>query len=180
MSALLLNVAALIFAASVHEDVAILMAAYFVLERQMPVGHALLAVYTGSVLNNYALYGLGMLARRAPGLRRWLIDHRVEAVRQRLKRRLVSTLTVCRVIPGSLSPVVLGCGWLGVPFARFALTVAVTAAAYVALLATLVLTVGQDVVRQLSQQPWLAAGVLGVLVLWLAARHVNRSREPAR
>jgi membrane protein DedA with SNARE-associated domain len=137
---------------------------------------ALSLVYVGSVLNNYAIYGLGMLARRLPGLRRWLINEKVEHMRQRIKQSLASTMVVCRVIPGSLSPFILGCGWLGVPFARFALTVALTAGAYVVFVAALVFSFGQAFVQQLTRQPWLIAVVVVTLALFLAARYAGKLR----
>jgi membrane protein DedA with SNARE-associated domain len=176
MNTLLLNALLLFFAASLHEDVAIVMAAVFVLDDKLPLVFALGVVYVGSVLNNYAIYGLGMLARHLPGLRRRLIGEKVEHMRQRVKRNLASTMTVCRVIPGSLSPFILGCGWLGVPFARFALTVALTAAVYVVVVAALVFTFGQAVIQQLTRQPWLIVIVVAAAVLFLAARYAGKLR----
>jgi membrane protein DedA with SNARE-associated domain len=176
MNTLILNVLALFLAASLHEDVAIVMAGLLVLEQKMSLVLALTLVYVGSVLNNCVIYGLGMYARKLPGLRRWLIDDRVERVRQRMKQNLVSTMIVCRVIPGSLSPILLGCGWLGVPFARFALSVAFTAAVYVGVVAALVFTLGQGVAQQLGKQPWLIAVIVAALALVLAARFLGKAR----
>lgn len=166
---MLLNVLILFLAATLHEDVAILMACFFALERDTALVYGLSAVYLGAVLNNYAIYGLGVAARRLPGVRRWLIGDRVEQVRQRLKKHLVSTIVVCRFIPGSLSPSILGCGWLGVPFARFAWIIAVTAAGYVALVAAVVYTLGDALFHTLSKEAGPVLLALAILVAVVAA-----------
>jgi membrane protein DedA with SNARE-associated domain len=173
----LINGLALFFLASLHEDVAVLSACYFSIERGMPLHEGLAIVYLGTVINNYVIYGLGVLARRLPGLRRWLIHESARKMRRRLGSQLVHTLVVCRFIPGSLSPVMLGCGWLGVPFARFALTIAVSAALYLVLVATVACTLGETILKQLSGYAWgVAFAIVVAGVLFVARR--NRESGP--
>jgi len=169
----------LFLAASLHEDVAILMACVFAIEHDMPLAYGLLVVYVGTLANNYAVYGLGAAARRLPGVRRWLIGEKVERMRQKLKRHLVSTVVVCRFIPGSLSPAILGCGWLGVPFARFALTTAITAALYVAFIAAVILTFGRTVLQRLSEFAWPVVLAFAAVAALVAAVRFGKARRGA-
>jgi membrane protein DedA with SNARE-associated domain len=173
MNVTLVNGLALFLLASFHEDVAVLSACYLSIERGMALREGLAIVYVGTLVNNYVIYGLGMLARRLPGLRRRLIHESAQKMRRRLGRHLAKTLIACRFLPGSLSPVMLGCGWLGVPFARFALTIAVSAALYLVLVAVIACTLGETVLKQLSGYAWaiaigLAAIAVVVVALWKA------------
>jgi membrane protein DedA with SNARE-associated domain len=171
MTATLVDGLVLFLLASLHEDVAVLTACYFSIERGMPLGDGLAVVYVGAVINNYVIYGLGAMARRLPGLRRWLIHENARKMRRRLGRHLVHTLVVCRFIPGSLSPVILGCGWLGVPFPRFALTIAVSAGLYLVLVAAIACTLGETVLKQFSGYAWaIAFTVVAAAVAFVALR----------
>ena len=176
---MLLNVLMLLLTASLHEDVAVLLAGYFVLEHGMPLAQALFVVYIGAVANNFVIYGLGMIARRLPALRRWLIGARVERVRRQLEQHLVKTVVLCRFVPGTLSPAILGCGWLGVPFARFAVTTAITAALYIGFIAALMFTLGDAVLKRVTEGAWLFALVLAAVVLLVAARRLVLARSGA-
>jgi membrane protein DedA with SNARE-associated domain len=178
MDPLAFDLLLLFFAASLHDDVAIVMAALFAYERGVPPAYGLTAVYTGTIANNYVLYRLGAAARRVPGLRRWLIGEKVGHVRQRLKKHLVPTMVLCRIIPGSLSPAILGCGWLGIPFARFALTTVISAALYLALVSALVFTLGETVLQRLSGTAGLVAFVLLAFgLLFINCRARNRKAD---
>lgn len=156
MRVLLHNALIVFLTALLQEDIAILSAGFFVVERDMPLAIAFAAVYSGMLTSNFLLYGLGMMARRLPWARRWLIGAKVEHVRQRLRERLVLTVALCRLTPGLLFPTLLGCGWLGVSFARFALITAVTAVLYVPLMLMLVVMFGEIVQQRLSDWAWLS------------------------
>ena len=145
----------LFLAALVHEDLGIVTAGYYVIERDVPITLAAVAVYLGDVTCKGILYGLGVAARRLPWAQRWLIGERVERARRRLEQRLVPAMVLCRFTPGLLFPTFLACGWLRVPFARFALSTALTAVLYVPLMLVLVVVFGEIARQQLSDWTWL-------------------------
>jgi len=136
--------------AIVQEDVALLAAAYFIVERGMPPALAAASVYGGTLLGNLAIYSLGATAHQ----RRWRIGERVARVRARLRRHWARTLLVCRLIPGLLWPTLLGCGWLGISLARFALVNALAAAIYVAVALTLLVMLGDMLVRPMADSEY--------------------------
>jgi membrane protein DedA with SNARE-associated domain len=158
-SALLLFAAALL-----HEDVAILSAGFLATDGHLPIGALYALVYAGVLSNNSAIYALGAAARRLPRLRRWLIEGNVEQLRRRLERGLLPALALCRFVPGVLTPTLLGCGWLGIPFSRFVVAAALAAGVYLALALSLVLVIGETVLRDANDNKWLLLPALAVVV----------------
>ncbi len=156
--------------ACLHEDVAILTAAYFVVEQGMsPVLAAVLA-YAGMLANNLALYTLGAHARRYRWVQHWLANDHAVRIRQRLERHLVITLALSRLGQSMLTPALLGCGFLHVPLRRVMPVVAVTAAIYLTALLSLVIALGERVLRQVGEWAWVVPVVLIVLVTVFIAR----------
>src|SRR5258708_39609819 len=53
-----------------HEDLAIILGGYILVNKIMPAGLVLLCIYGGMVASDFALYGIGAGARRLPWLAR--------------------------------------------------------------------------------------------------------------
>src|SRR5690348_1803394 len=70
----LVSLVALPFA---HEDLAIVLGAYIVVNDLMPTGLVVASIYGGMVVSDFALYGIGAGARRLPWLRKHAVDDRV-------------------------------------------------------------------------------------------------------
>jgi membrane protein DedA with SNARE-associated domain len=175
-----LRVLLIFLVALLQEDLAIVTAGFMVAERQLPVAAALAAVYAGVLMNNLGVYGVGLAARRMPLARRRLIGERVERVGERLKARAIPAVLLCRLVPGTLLPTYLGCGWFGVPFSRFAGAAAAAAAVYVPLVFTLVALFGIVVLRRLSAWAWIPLAVIVVAGVMVANRARTRRRAPSR
>ena len=62
-----------------HEDLAIVLGGYLVVNRLMPVGIVVATIYFGMVASDLALYGIGVGARRLPWLGRFAVNKRVAA-----------------------------------------------------------------------------------------------------
>src|SRR5215471_21698190 len=92
----LLSLVALPFA---HEDLAIVLGAYIVVNDLMPAGLVVLSIYGGMVVSDFALYGIGAGARRLPWLRRHAIDERLLGIGNALKRNLFALVALCRLVP---------------------------------------------------------------------------------
>src|SRR5262249_59507957 len=82
-----------------HEDLAIVLGAYIVVNDLMPTGLVVASIYGGMVVSHFALYGIGAGARRLPWLRRHAVDDRVRSFGDVLKRNLFALVAVCRFIP---------------------------------------------------------------------------------
>jgi membrane protein DedA with SNARE-associated domain len=161
--------------ACLHEDVAILAAAYFVVEQGMSPALAASLAYAGMLANNLTLYTLGAHARRHAWIQRWLHGERAVRIRHRLERHLVTTLALSRLGQSMLTPALLGCGCLHVPLRRVMPVVAVTAAIYLAVMLTLAIVLGESVIQQVGNWVWIVPLVLVVSVgLLIARRRIAR------
>jgi len=159
-----------------HEDVAILAAGYFVVERGLSPWLAGGFAFGGLLLNNLLLYYLGMLLRDHPWMRRWLLNKHAPIIRRRLERHLVTTLTLARFGHSMLMPALVGCGSLRIPIQRVLPVLALTGAAYVTLLLTIVIVLGAAVMRDLGNWAWLVpvALALGIAVYILRRRFARQ------
>ena len=159
-----------------HEDVAILAAAYFVVERGLSPWLAGGFAFGGLLINNVLLYYLGMLLRDHPWMRRWLLHKHAPIIRQRLERHLATTLTLARFGHSMLMPALVGCGSLRIPIQRVLPVIALTGAVYVAVLLTIVIVLGATVMRDLGNWAWIVpvALALGIVVYILRRRFARR------
>lgn len=164
---LLLQVAIIFLATLVHEDSAIVSGAYLMHSQGMTMTVAMVTLMSGVIVGDLGIYGLGTLAARVVPLRRFVLNRVTPARRDWLDRNLMSTVVACRVAPGLLFPTFLTCGFLSVPFRRFALGVVATTVVYVPIMLLVVLAIGDDVIAKAGPWGWgiLLAGLVGVGML---------------
>jgi membrane protein DedA with SNARE-associated domain len=124
----------LLFLPFAHEDLAIILGAYVVVNNIMPVGLVALCIYGGMVVSDFVLYGVGAGARRLPWLARLAVDDRVRGFADILKRNLFGLVALCRVVPGVVFIAFIACGWTRVPLRRFAAASLVVSALYLPLM----------------------------------------------
>lgn len=158
-----------------HEDIAIVTAGYFVVERGLSPWLAGLLSFGGLLVNNVFLYYLGMLLRDNPWMQRWLLHKHGIVIRRHLERHMVKTLSLARLGHGMLTPALIGCGSLGIPMRRIFPALALTGAAYVAVMLTIVIVVGATMLRTLGYWAWLVPGILAVAVtVWIIRSRLER------
>jgi membrane protein DedA with SNARE-associated domain len=133
----------LLFLPFAHEDLAIILGAYVVVNNIMPVGLVALCIYGGMVASDFALYGIGAGARHLPWLTRLAVDDRVRSLADTLKRNLFGIVALCRVVPGVVFIAFVACGWTRVPLARFTAATLVTSALYLPLMLCIVVFFGE-------------------------------------
>ncbi|MCX7250882.1 MAG: VTT domain-containing protein [Burkholderiales bacterium] len=167
---LMVQALALFLLTFVHEDAAILAAAYARIEAGLPLGLAFGSVLTGVLAGDLAIYGLGRAARRSAWLRARLIGPGVDQARRLLERHMVRLIFLCRVVPGMLSPTFLACGWFGLPLRRFALVSLASALAYTPLAMGAALWLGATVLHRIGRWSWLATLALSLVLLLTAGR----------
>jgi membrane protein DedA with SNARE-associated domain len=160
-----------------HEDVAIIAAGYFVVERGLSPWVAGGCALGGVLVNNMLLYYLGALLRDHPWMRRWLLHRHAPLIRRRLEQRLVATLTLARFGHSMLMPALVGCGSLRIPVQHVLPVIALTAAAYVALLLTVLIVLGAAVMRDLGNWSWMVPVTLALgITVWIIRRRLARRR----
>ena len=150
-----------------HEDLAIILGAYIVVNKIMPVGLVALSIYGGMVASDFALYGIGAGARRLPWLCRLAVDHRVRGAAETLNRNLFGVVALCRVVPGVVFIAMIACGWTRVPFGRFSLASFLVSALYLPLMLYLAVVFGDAMDDHVGWWAWpFLVLVLASLDLW--------------
>ncbi len=163
----LVSLVALPFA---HEDLAIVLGAYIVVNDMMPVGLVVASIYSGIVVSDFALYGIGAGARRLPWLQRHAVDDRVRGFGDVLKRNLFALVALCRIVPGFVFVAFVACGWARVSLARFTAASLMVSAVYLAVMLYLVATFGDALDDHLGLWTW------PLLLAMLGAGAFARSR----
>ena len=156
---------ALFFGTFLQEDIAIVTGGLFIVKHHMPIVVAWLSLYTGIVVSDLLVYGLGASARRIPWARRYFIDKKVEQARKSLKKYIIPTIAFSRFLPGLLFPTFLACGWVGIPFTQFAFTTMSAAAVYTSVLLTLVIILGETVISHIGFWGWVILFCIVISVL---------------
>ena len=120
----------LLFLPFAHEDLAIILGGYLVVNQLMPVGLVVVTIYLGMVVSDLALYAVGASARRMPWLSRLAVNNYVRSFGGTLQRNLLGLAALGRVVPGVVFVVMIACGWTRVPLTRVALASLFTSALY--------------------------------------------------
>src|SRR5262245_56507117 len=153
-----------------HEDLAIILGAYLVVNKVMPVGLVVLCIYGGMVVSDFALYFIGAGARRLPWLSRLAVDGRVRNAAITLQRNLFGLMALCRAVPGVVFIGVIACGWTRVPLGRFAVASLIVSACYLPLMLYLAVVFGDALDDHVGWWAWPA------LVVALAGVDLVRRR----
>jgi membrane protein DedA with SNARE-associated domain len=166
----------LFFLPFAHEDLAILLGGYIVVNDVMPLGIVVAAIYIGMVISDFALYGIGAGARRLRWLSRWAVDDNVRNFGDALTRNLFGLVALCRVVPGLVFVAAVACGWTRVPFSRFALASLLVSALYLPLMLYLLIMFGDALDDHAGLWTWPV--LLGLMVMVGFMRHrVFKLRE---
>ena len=147
----LVSLVALPFA---HEDLAIVLGGYIVVNDLLPTGLVVASIYAGMVVSDFALYGIGAGARRLPWLRKHAVDDRVHAFADPLKRSMFALVALGRLIPGFVFVAFVACGWTRVSLARFTAASLMVSAVYLAIMLYLVATFGDALDDHLGLWAW--------------------------
>ena len=148
------KIASLLVLPFAHEDLAIVLGGYIVVNDLMPVSLVALSIYGGMVASDFALYGIGAAARRLPWLSRYAVDERVVRFGDTLKRNIFGLVALCRVVPGVVFVAFVACGWTRVSLARFTAASLIVSAFYLPLMLYLVITFGDALDEHLGVWAW--------------------------
>lgn len=156
------------FLTFIHEDAAILAAAFSRVEHDLPLFFTYVPVYLGIVAGDILIYGMGRWAQTNRWLRTKIIGPKVERIKLWLETHLVRVLFICRLTPGLLFPTFVACGWFKIPFWRFATVSIIAGAVYSSVVLTIIILFGNMVLFHLGYWAW---GTVAVLVIGIAVRN---------
>ena len=175
----LFQAAAIILGTFILEDAATVAAAMQVQDGGLSAPVALAALYTGIVLGDLGLYGLGRLSAHIPWIARQLPPHRHETIKAWISGRVFKVVLVSRFLPGLRLPTYTTCGFVGADIKQFTLAAIVATSLWTSLLFTISLRLGQFLMDHLGVWRW--AGAAGfVIFIILAGRAAAAGMEAAR
>ena len=159
----MVEVASLLVLPFAHEDLAIVLGAYAIVNDILPIGLVTATLYGGIVISDIALYGLGAAARRIPWVRRWTIGERVTGYGDKLKENVFWLVALCRVVPGTIFFAFVACGWTGVSLRRFSAASLLVSALYLPMMLMLTIVFGDRLNDLVGVWTWplLLAGLVG-------------------
>jgi membrane protein DedA with SNARE-associated domain len=137
-----------------HEDLAIILGGYIIVNDLMPAGLVAVSIYGGIVASDFALYGIGAAARYVPWLSRYAVDERVRGYSEALKRNVFGMVALCRVVPGVVFVAFVACGWMRVSLIRFTAASLIISALYLPLMLYLVIVFGDALDDHLGLWAW--------------------------
>ncbi len=137
-----------------HEDLAIILGGYLIVNKLMPTTWVVLSIYGGIVASDFVLYGIGAAARYVPWLSRFAVDGRVRRVGDTLKRNVFGLVALCRVVPGIVFVAFVACGWARVSLWRFAAASLIVSALYLPLMLYLVIVFGDALDERIGLWAW--------------------------
>ena len=137
-----------------HEDLAIILGGYIIVNKLMPASLVALSIYGGIVASDFALYGIGAAARHVPWLSRYAVDERVRRFGDKLKSNVFGLVALCRVVPGVVFVAFIACGWTRVSLTRFSAASLIISALYLPLMLYLVIMFGDALDDRLGLWAW--------------------------
>jgi membrane protein DedA with SNARE-associated domain len=152
-----------------HEDLAIMLGGYIVVNNLMPVGLVVVSLYGGMLASDFALYGIGAGARHLPWLSRLAVGKRVRDFGEILERNLFGLVVLCRVVPGVVFIAFVACGWTRVPLLRFTGASILSSAIYLPLMLGLTVVFGDALDDHAGLWTWPFLGVA-----WAALTYVRQ------
>ncbi|HEX4171263.1 MAG TPA: VTT domain-containing protein [Acetobacteraceae bacterium] len=175
----LFQAAAIILGTFILEDAATVLAAMQASDGKLSSALALGALYTGIILGDLGLYGLGRIAARIPAVRRWLPPQRTEVVRAWVDGRVFRVVLVSRFLPGMRLPSYTTCGFVGADLRQFALAVVIATICWTSLLFGVSLRVGQVLLDHFGAWRWAGAAGFALFVI-IAGRLTASSLQSKR
>jgi len=171
--------AAIVLTSFVLEDMATLLSALAVADGRIPLELAVGSLLTGLILGDLGVYVLGWLAARHPWAQRLVATDKAQKMQGWIDNRLISTVISTRFLPGARLPVYSACGFLGVSFSRYALSVLAATLIWSIFIFGIALAVGHVIMTNLGPWRW-PIGVVLALTLFgtnhlIAKRHQRKT-----
>ena len=155
----------LFFGTFLQEDLAVVTGGMFVIKKDVPYYLVLATLYSGIVVSDLLIYGLGVAARSIPWTQRYVLNNKVQYAKKRIEKNIIPSIALCRLFPGLLFPTFVACGWLGISFVQFTIITVIAAAFYATILLFLVTTIGVTIIQPIGTIGWIVLFSIAVIVV---------------
>jgi membrane protein DedA with SNARE-associated domain len=176
-----LQAATIVAGTFILEDAATLLAAMQVATGAIPLGVALTALYTGIILGDLGLYGLGRLSLENGWARRLVPKRRQELGREWATQRIIPIVLVSRFVPGLRLPTYTTLGYLQAPVQKFAAAAVLATLVWTSGLFFISMKLGLLLMRYLGVWRWAGLAVFCLLLILIgrfATRLYNKGTHP--
>lgn len=163
----------IVLSSFILEDAAAVLSALVVADGHVSMPLALGSLFVGIALGDLGLFWAGRFAARHPWAQRFVKTDRAKGMQDWLNTRLIAAVISVRFLPGARLPTYTACGFLGMPFLRFALAVIVATLIWTSLLFTLALGAGNVIMTHFGAWRWPASIAL-VAVLLAVSQYIAR------
>ncbi|MDD2860363.1 MAG: VTT domain-containing protein [Acidiphilium sp.] len=160
-----LEITTIVLGTFILEDAATLLAAMQVAAGAVSLPLALGSLYTGIVLGDLGLYGLGRISGRVRWARRLVGPRRRNIGRDWVRQRVIPLVLVSRFVPGLRLPTYTTLGFLKAPFATFAAAAILATLAWTSMLFFISLKLGMLMLHYLGPYRWVGLAVFVVLLI---------------
>jgi membrane protein DedA with SNARE-associated domain len=168
-----LQAATIVTGTFVLEDAATLLAAMQVASGMLSLPLALGSLYTGIILGDLGLYGLGWLSATHPWVQRLVPQRRRDLGHEWVAQRIFPLVVVSRFVPGLRLPTYTTLGFLRAPLGKFTLAAIGATLVWTTGLFFISLKLGALMMRYLGVWRW-AGLVIFLIVLVAVGRLATR------
>jgi membrane protein DedA with SNARE-associated domain len=178
-----LQAAVIIGGTFVLEDAATLLAAMQVAGGALSLELALAALYTGIVLGDVGLYGLGWLSGKHGWARRMVPKQRRDLGKEWVKQRVFPLVVVSRFVPGLRLPTYTTLGFLHAPLLQFTAAAIAATLVWTSMLFYVSLRLGVLMMHYLGIWRWAGLAVFLVVIIGVgrfAAHRYNKRTNNKR
>jgi membrane protein DedA with SNARE-associated domain len=178
-----LQAASIIAGTFILEDAATLLAAIQVASGTLSLPLALGALYSGIILGDLGLYGLGWLSAANRWAARLVPKHRQDLGRQWVSARIFPLVLVSRFVPGLRFPTYTTLGFLRAPLGKFAAAAIAATLVWTSGLFFICLKLGLLMSRYLGVWRWAGLAVLIIVIVLVgrfAAKRIDTGQQRER
>lgn len=161
----------------VQEDAAVLYAAGLAAAGTLPKTAVFLTIWLGLCLSDYWKYWLGWWALKHPQGAKQARKDKVIAMGDKVQNNLFKTLLVGRFVPLARIPTYFACGYFTVPYWKYCLGITITAVMYVAVVFTVVGTLGMVMGEKLK---WILPVIAIAVLLLVGGAYLMRRYRAKR
>jgi len=154
-----------------HEDAAVLAAVYYIANDHLSYPQAFGVLFAGMLLGDALIFQIGRFSKASPKLSAKLIGPRVTRLGSWLNDHLFLATLLCRILPGTLFPLYVACGWFGVSWRRFIIATGVSAYLYLAAALSLAMVFDDFVLNAFGLNDIVVYAAIIALVLAISHRH---------
>lgn len=172
-----LQIGTIIVGTFILEDAATLLAAMQVASGGVSLPLALTALYTGIILGDLGLYGLGALSGSHPWARRMVPARRRDIGANWVQHRVIPMVIISRFVPGLRLPTYTTLGFLRAPLLKFALAAIAATLVWTSGLFFICLKLGVLMERYLGIWRWVGLAIFCIILIVvgrIATRIYNR------